>query len=370
MLKRSHSTSDARYFIDTHNVTRRHSFSSGKENSYLEKIEKIKNSLAEFKHSDAILNLHLAFQPDLAEIAYSDARVEDISAKDFVYCGTAVALPVNKAGILLDKEGRLMLIKGKEYNLFKGLIVKYTSGYKYQIAPLITGKQDIRFSHLYMNDKGLLIGDEKETGKSHIIKISTPEHSDKSEKQYISIGLEEYNKNNISDDLMFKVDENTFVSYFFSDNKLYLKSIRTDKQDKDISILSHEILLPLKKNCTLASVKRSQNHLQIEIKKGNKTRIYYINPAHISNRKLLIKKSAISHHKTSHLALVTILTRNTMQVIHSPQTEKVILVANMCLFFPPLLIISGRTIKRPGTFWQVQGMDKWQLKVPDRLILG
>jgi len=57
--------------------------------------------------------------------------------------------------------------------------------------------------------------------------------------------------------------------------------------------MEYHIDIPLNKNYLIQSIKKVSNHLQIELRKGMKSRIVYLNPEHISLKKLTAGK--ISH---------------------------------------------------------------------------
>jgi hypothetical protein len=69
--------------------------------------------------------------------------------------------------------------------------------------------------------------------------------------------------------------------------------------------------------------------LQLEIQSGNKRRILYVDPKHVSNHDLKVKKQAINRHKVFHHASEMIPMRDIMLVYHSLQTEKIISVVNI-----------------------------------------
>lgn len=278
-------------------LLRRHSFSEGDKFSFGKNIKEINNAPLGLMRSEAISNLALSdsnhILNNLVKIEYKDSEIKQINSKDYVYCGSATTLPVNDLGMSIDNNGHLVLIKGESYDLFKGLFRKYTTGYKYKTSQLKNSQCDKKFESLYIDDNGLLIGTERNTGKSYFINISTAELDLSSKGQFVTLDFIDYAMGNKSQDLTFKIDKDYFVSYFTKDNKLYLKSIQKGGMAKDYSCLLSEIKIPLRTGYSLSSIKKMMGVLQVEVKNGNKNRVLYIDPGQISNNKLVVKK--ISH---------------------------------------------------------------------------
>lgn len=284
-------------FEKSNYLIRRHSFSEGDKLSFKNKIKEINNAPLSLKRSEEIYNLSLSdsnhILDNLVKIEYKDSKVRHINAKDYVYCGSATTLPVNDLGMSIDKDGHLVLVKGDSYDLFDGLFRKYTTGYKYKTSQLKNCKCDKKFKSLHIDDNGLLIGTERDTGKSYFINISTPELDSKSKGQFITLEFADCSLGNKSEDLTFKIEKDYFVSYFTKDNKLYLKSIKRGDIAKDYSCLLSEIKIPLRTGYSLSSIKKTMGVLQVEVQNGNKKRVLYIDPGHISHDKLVVNK--ISH---------------------------------------------------------------------------
>ncbi|MBN3263568.1 hypothetical protein [Pectobacterium brasiliense] len=279
------------------NLLRRHSFSLEDGHKINKKIKKISNLSQNLKRSEAVHNLALPdknhIPMNLVKIEYQDRKVKDISAKNFIYCGSATTLPINNLGMSIDNDGHLILINGQSYDFFKGFFRKKTTGYNYKTSRLMNDYCDKKFKEIYLDDNGKLIGNEKNTEKNYIIKISLVEINTESSEQFIKIDFIDYLEECNHDNLTFKTDENTAVSYFTKDNKLYLKSIKKEGNENDYSCCRHEIKMPLKAGYRISSIKRLMGSLQIETKNKNKKRIFFIDPKHISTRDFSVKK--LSH---------------------------------------------------------------------------
>lgn len=278
------------------NSLRRHSFSQGDKCQLHKEVKDITNTSFCLKRSNAISDLALSWCDDklsnLAKIEYNNSEIKDIDAKNYVYCGSAKTLPVNNLGMTLDNEGYLTLIKGKSSGLLTGIVRKYTSGYKYETAKLINGADNKKFKELYMDDDGYLIGNEKGTGKSYIINISSAECNN-GDGQYVKLSFEECSQNINCDNLTFKINKDLSVSYFMQDNKFFLKEIKKGDNLTDYSIMHNEIKIPINSSYSISSIKRVMGILQVEMSKGDKKRIFYIDPKYISNHTLSVDK--ISH---------------------------------------------------------------------------
>lgn len=275
---------------------RSNSFSEGDKFLFKNKIKEINNTPLSLKRSEGISNLALSngdkIQNNLVKIEYKDSKIKQINSKDYVYCGSATKVPVNYCGMSIDNNGRLVLIKGRSYDFFGGFFRKNITGYKYKTSQLIDSECDRKFKSLYIDDDGLLIGTERNTGKSYFINISIPELDVNSNGQYVNLDLFDYPLEKKREELTFKIDKDLSISYFTKDNKLYLKSIEEGDNAKDYSCLLYEIRIPLSIGYSLSSIKKSRGVLQVEIKKRNKRRVLFVDPRNISHNKLLVNKTS------------------------------------------------------------------------------
>lgn len=294
MLSRSNSQYGMENIAKAGNLLRSYSFSEGDNYSFYNDLNGINNSPLGLRRSKAVSNLALSDGSDKdcghIRLEYNNCNIKDISAKDYVSCAMVSTLPINNLGMSIDNDGHLVLIKGKSYNFFKGFIKKHTEGYRYQVSKLTQSNVDKKFQDLYIDDNGLLIGNEKDTGKSYVINISIPEIVNHNSEQLIELDFEDYHPQIRHDDLTFKVDEDYTVSYFVKENKLYLKTIEKGESVKDYSFFLFEINMQLSSKQAISSIKRVNGMLQVEIKSEEKRRIFYIDPKHISNRGLSVRK--------------------------------------------------------------------------------
>lgn len=294
MLSRANSQYGIENITINAGLLRSYSFSEGDNYSFRNNLNAINNSPFSLRRSEAVSNLALSDDAvdnnNCIKLEYNNCDLKDISAKDYVCCAAASTLPINNIGMSIDKDGHLVFIKGKSYDLLKGIVKKYMGGYAYKVSKLTSGNADKKFQGLYIDDDGLLIGNEKDTGKSYVINISIPEVANHSSEQLIQLDFEDYHQQNRHDDLTFKVDKDYTVSYFLKENKLYLKTIEKGESVKDYSFFLFEITMELSPNQVISSIKRVKGMLQVEIKSGRKRRVFYIDPKHISNKDLLVRK--------------------------------------------------------------------------------
>lgn len=284
----------------------RHSFSEGDSRFFLGKINKIKNESSGIKRCCGNLNLNFLEKNDSLtydiKLKYIDTPLSNINSKEFVYCGMAKSFPVNKIGMSINNDGELVMVKGKSYDLFKGLKKKITSGYKYESARL--NNINMKFKSLYINSNGVLVVDEKETGKSYTVAVSIPQKLNNNKDQYINCEFIEHKDGNENNKLIFE-GENSFYEFnFLENNKLFVKSMLKINIEKECTITYSELLVPLKAGFEIINIKRVADLLQLETynKKNNKRRIIYLNPSHIDKHGLVAKK-------TSHKAPQTFTSR-------------------------------------------------------------
>ncbi|MBF1996110.1 hypothetical protein HW114_11745 [Serratia symbiotica] len=292
MLKKTDSMYIMRDIEKSNNLLRGRSLSAGDVHTFSEEIKKISNSPLSPRHTNLMPSSRDYTLNKLVKVEYNNRKIEDINAKNYVYCGAAATLPINNLGMSIDNDGHLILIKGTGYDLFEGIFKKYTTGYEYKTSRLISSECDKKFKELYIDDNGLLVGNEKNTERSYIINITIPEVDINRNEQFINIKFFDYLHRNKHDDLTFKIDNDFFVSYVMKEKKLYLKSIQRGNSVKDYSCLLYEIKIPLSSGYSLSSIKRSMNFLQIVVQNGEKKRILFIDPKHISNHELSVSKAS------------------------------------------------------------------------------
>ncbi|WP_380177902.1 hypothetical protein [Kalamiella sp. sgz302252] len=243
----------------------------------------------------------LCFDSRLIYEKIRDAR--SLSSRNYIYLGSVQAMPVNEQGVTLNSDGNLLLIKGKSRNLISGLCKKYTKGLSFQTALLrpAEDKKSLQFASLFLNDEGVLIGKEKGSGKLFSISFNknnniTDEYTD---TESINVNYELYHGAN-PEELTFKTQENECLSFRLKEGKLLLDSVSHNDKKYNYALLSYDIKLPLSNKTKIASIKKSQNRLQIELLKNNKKRIVYLDPCDISLKDLSAKR--VSHKPAQSLS--------------------------------------------------------------------
>jgi hypothetical protein len=219
--------------------------------------------------------------------------LNEINAASYIYCGLTNFLQENNIGIALDSNGYLLIIKGKSNNLIKGIYKKFINGYHYQSANLTNGNNEIKFNHLYINHNGILTGEEQKTNKHYCISIDKISSPLETSEQNVTIHLSQYKKTFSDETLTLQTRDMNILYLHYQRGKLFLDKIKTPANEIDYSIMEYDIQLPVKKNYLIQSIKKVKNHLQIELRKEKKSRIVYLNPDHISLKKLTARK--LSH---------------------------------------------------------------------------
>ncbi|HEK2896319.1 TPA: hypothetical protein SMT94_000406 [Proteus mirabilis] len=242
------------------------------------------------------------------------------NAKNYVYLGSTNMSLLNNMGVTLDDDGSLLLIKGKTHDLFTGLYQKhFKGGFKYDVFNIETKNTDnMKFKELYVDPNGFLIGNKYSNidNSSDLYKIKfnrlEKEYSlnDVSSKTIGSNFIVEYEKYIIDDNLkqdlssinnIVELKENNIlkikregldITIEVKNNQLYTAGLpatlestydQTDhaETEHDIKIKKHKIKLPLKETDKILAIKPILNKIQLIVDKGNKIKIYYLDPLNI-----------------------------------------------------------------------------------------
>lgn len=243
------------------------------------------------------------------------------NANNYVYLGSTNMPLLNNMGITLTDDGSLMLIKGKTYDLFTGLYQKHIkNGFKYNVFNIEskTG-EDMRFKELYVDSQGYLIGNRRSENQI--------ENKDKINSELYKIKFSKIEKDyNLKDDSLSEIDNNFIIEYEryvvesnlkhdlssinniieikennilklnreglnitieVKDNQLVTTGLpatllsKGDEVDSEAFVKKHKIRLPLKKTDKILAIKPILNQVQLVVDKGNKIKIYYLDPLNI-----------------------------------------------------------------------------------------
>lgn len=242
------------------------------------------------------------------------------NANNYVYLGSTNTPLFNNMGITLSDDGSLILIKGKTHDLFTGLYQKhFKGGFKYNVFNIESQSGDnMKFKELYVDSNGFLIGNKHSnidnSSDLYKIKFNRVENeyslNDVSSNTIGSNFIVEYEKYIVDDNLkpelssinniaeskennILKINrEGLNITIEVKDNQLFtsglpaiLKSIddQTDsaKTEHDIKIEKHKIKIPLKNTDKILAIKPILNQIQLVVDKGNKIKIYYLDPLNI-----------------------------------------------------------------------------------------
>ncbi|ADP10688.1 hypothetical protein EJP617_10070 [Erwinia sp. Ejp617] len=280
--------SDDKSSVDLRKIKneRRCSLTGIDNNVLLNCINHVENTPGKLKRVKASkeLNQIVSYLPDktLCKVEYKLLPgLSHLSVEKYVYCGMVAGFPASNLGMTIGDDGHLLLIKGKSFNLIEGLYKKLNGGYEYYTAALTDFQCGIKLSRIYVNESGILTGEEKYTGKVCSIEIKPASSQEDIEGQYVSLAFLDEIKDE-RDKLVFKTDNDKLISFSYGAGKLWAKIIQEAGNASDFSSGYAEIKLPLKNKYKIINIKRAINELQIAVMSGNKCRIYYLNPMHIS----------------------------------------------------------------------------------------
>lgn len=235
------------------------------------------------------------------------------NANNYVYLGSTNTSLLNNMGITLADDGSLILIKGKTHDLFTGLYQKHVKGgFKYNLFNIVSQNgNDMKFKELYVDTNGFLIGNKYNNidNSSDLYKIKfnrvEEEYSlnDVSSKSIGSNFIVEYEKYVVNDNLkqdlssinnIVELKENNILkinregldlTIKLKDNALYTqglpKKIATVDQVDSSEMAEYKIKIPLKNTDKILAIKPILNTIQLVVDKGNKIKIYYLDPLNI-----------------------------------------------------------------------------------------
>ncbi|WP_109400519.1 hypothetical protein [Proteus sp. TJ1640] len=250
------------------------------------------------------------------------------NANNYVYLGSTNTPLLNNMGITLADDGSLILIKGKTHDLFTGLYQKhFKGGFKYNVFNIESQNGDnMKFKELYVDYNGFLIGSKRSENKSNSIEETKNElykiKFNKIEKEYDlnsvspnnvdSNFVVEYEKYIVNDDQkqdlssinnVVELEENNIlkinreglnITVEVKDNQLFTTGLpailefkydQTDnaktESNSNIEAEKHKIKLPLKKTDKILAIKPILNQIQLIVDKGDKIKIYYLDPFNI-----------------------------------------------------------------------------------------
>lgn len=242
------------------------------------------------------------------------------NANNYVYLGSTNTPLLNNMGITLADDGSLTLIKGKTHDLFTGLYQKhFKGGFKYNLFNIEPQNGDnMKFKELYVDHNGFLIGNKYNNigNNSDLYKIKfnkvEEEYSlnDTSSNAIGSNFVVEYEKYIVDDNLkqdlsninnVVELKENNIIkinregldlTIKLKDNALYAQGLpnkiaTSDQVDSlkmkehEMEIEEHKIKIPLKSTDKILAIKPILNQVQLVVDKGNKIKIYYLDPLNI-----------------------------------------------------------------------------------------
>ncbi|WP_311751973.1 hypothetical protein [Proteus columbae] len=250
------------------------------------------------------------------------------NANNYVYLGSTNMSLLNNMGVTLNDDGSLILIKGKTHDLFTGLYQKhFKGGFKYNVFNIETQNgDDMKFKELYVDPNGFLIGNKysniDNSSDLYKIKFNRVENeyslNDVSSNTIGSNFIVEYEKYIVDDnqkqDLssindIVELKENNILkinreglnlTIKLKDNAIYTQGLPSkmasvDQVDGSKSkvheiggneiesneMKEYKIKTPLKSTDKILAIKPILNQIQLVVDKGNKIKIYYLDPLNI-----------------------------------------------------------------------------------------
>lgn len=250
------------------------------------------------------------------------------NANNYVYLGSTNMSLLNNMGVTLNDDGSLILIKGKTHDLFTGLYQKhFKGGFKYNVFNIETQNgDDMKFKELYVDPNGFLIGNKysniDNSSDLYKIKFNRVENeyslNDVSSNTIGSNFIVEYEKYIVDDnqkqDLssindIVELKENNILkinreglnlTIKLKDNAIYTQGLPSkmasvDQVDGSKSkvheiggneiesneMKEYKIKIPLKSTDKILAIKPILNQIQFVVDKGNKIKIYYLDPLNI-----------------------------------------------------------------------------------------
>lgn len=271
-----------------------------------------------FKEKGQILNVDNSNNSYANNISGNEKEKKHFSlnkANNYVYLGSTNTSLLNNMGVTLEEDGSLLLIKGRSYDLFAGLYHKYLKGgFKYEGFNIVSkNRESIKFKEIYVDLDGFLIGRKRDNNSASEKDIFYKINFKKIEKEYDLESLKQENinsnflveyeeyipKENEKHDLssinnivekkeknILKINrEGMRIEIKLKDNQLFAKGLPTILESKwdevDSEVKEYKIKLPLKGKDKILAIKPVLNKIQLVVDKGNKIKIYYLDPLNI-----------------------------------------------------------------------------------------
>ncbi|OAT46614.1 hypothetical protein M997_2095 [Proteus hauseri ATCC 700826] len=281
-----------------------------------------------FKEKGQVLNVDNSNNSYANNISSNEKEKKHFSinkANNYVYLGSTNTSLLNNMGVTLEEDGSLLLIKGRSYDLFAGLYHKHLKGgFKYEGFNIESENgESIKFEEIYVDLDGFLIGKQKDNNsaseKDIFYKINfkkiikeynlenvkqgnidsnflveyesyIPKENEKQDLSSINNIIEKKSKN------ILKINrEGMRLEMELKDNQIFTKGLparleaKMDEVDSKIkednikkdNIKEDKIKLPLEEKDKILAIKPILNQIQLVVDKGNKIKIYYLDPLNI-----------------------------------------------------------------------------------------
>ncbi|WP_413730456.1 hypothetical protein [Sodalis sp. RH22] len=240
--------------------------------------------------SDLVL-IKSTLRYDLAGADYA------LDAAQYVYSGSLRDGFFLQQGITLDQEGRIVLVKGKQKDFFKGAWQKVMGTKKFYIATVdFKDHDDLRFDRLIVNDKGSLIGKKKGAADYYKLTLNTDSTTTTLDVNAgfdacfnISILLKKLPQaGRMPDDLCLHSHDRKTVELVFKEGSLFL-AIPAQGYDHTRGRREIKLRLPLSGAVNILSACQILNRVKLTVNHNGKLNVFYLDADHVDAVKATIR---------------------------------------------------------------------------------
>ncbi|HEY0208147.1 hypothetical protein [Acerihabitans sp.] len=212
------------------------------------------------------------------------------NASEYVYSGSLRDGFFLQQGITLDREDRLLLVKGKQKDFIKSYWQKVQGTKKFYIARIDFGEYgDLRFDRLTINDKGHLIAKKKDKDDYYKIRLGTDGTATTLDGDTgcdtafsITVSLVKLPQQSwMPEDLRFNIHEQATVELAFKQGTLYLVTSTGPGEGQEPEKHETKLSLPLSRSAKILSVAKILNMAKLTVEHNGLINIYYVNPKHV-----------------------------------------------------------------------------------------
>ncbi|NDL62342.1 hypothetical protein [Acerihabitans arboris] len=221
-----------------------------------------------------------------------------IDATHYVYGGSVHNGPFLQQGITLDREGGLLLVKGKQKDLFKSGWQAIHGVKKFHVAQVDLNEYNhLKFESLFINDDGLLIGKTKDENEYYDIKLraagmrkilDVDANFDDSFMIAVSLGKLPP-RVPAPDKLRFKCHDGANVAFIFKEGDIYLVSSAEQQDEAQRGTMLKKLRLPLSRQEKISSATKMLNMIKLTVEDHGNIKIFYLDPNYVDRINLKVR---------------------------------------------------------------------------------